>query len=46
MEKNERFKKAQQAAIVRMIGNVVLAIVKWIFGTLANSRTLMADAVN
>ncbi|MFC3883053.1 cation diffusion facilitator family transporter [Bacillus songklensis] len=46
MEKNERFKKAQQAAIVGMAGNIVLAIVKWIFGTLANSRALMADALN
>lgn len=46
VEKNERFRKAQQAALIGMAGNLVLAIVKWIFGTMANSRALMADAVN
>lgn len=46
MDKEERFKKAQIGAIVGIIGNLFLAILKWWVGIYANSRALVADAVN
>lgn len=46
VEKDERFKKAEFVAIIGIIGNFLLAILKWIVGTYANSRALIADAVN
>lgn len=46
MEKNERFKKAEFAAIIGIVGNIVLAALKWIIGIYANSRALIADAVH
>lgn len=46
MEQKDRFKQAEFVAMVGMIGNVILAIVKYIIGVYANSRALIADAVN
>ncbi|TKC20055.1 cation diffusion facilitator family transporter [Robertmurraya kyonggiensis] len=46
MQKDERFKKAEFVAIVGIVGNLILALLKWGIGLYANSRALMADAVN
>lgn len=46
METNERFRQAERAAVVGVIGNVMLAIVKGILGVMGNSRALVADAAN
>jgi len=46
LENQERFKKAEFVAIIGIIGNLVLAILKWVIGVYANSRALVADAVN
>jgi cation diffusion facilitator family transporter len=46
LAEKDRFKKAEFAAIMGIVGNVFLALVKWIIGTYANSRALIADAVN
>ncbi|WP_335869240.1 cation diffusion facilitator family transporter [Bacillus sp. 2205SS5-2] len=42
----DRFKKAEFAALVGIVGNVVLAIIKWVAGIMGNSRALIADAVH
>ena len=44
--KDERFKKAEFAAWVGIIGNIVLAAVKGLIGYTANSKALIADAVH
>lgn len=46
MQKDERFKKAEFVAIIGIVGNLILALMKWGIGLYANSRALMADAVN
>jgi cation diffusion facilitator family transporter len=46
LENHERFKKAEFAAIIGIVGNIVLAILKWGIGIYANSRALVADAVH
>ncbi|MFD0768145.1 cation diffusion facilitator family transporter [Bacillus sp. CGMCC 1.60114] len=46
MEKDERFKQAEFGAIVGIVGNIVLAIIKAIIGYVGNSKALMADAVH
>lgn len=46
MHKEERFKKAEFVAKIGIVGNLLLAIMKWIIGIYANSRALVADAVN
>lgn len=46
MQKDERFKKAEFVAKVGIVGNLLLAVMKWIIGIYANSRALIADAVN
>ena len=46
MEKDERFKQAEFGAIVGIVGNIVLAIVKGVIGYIGNSKALMADAVH
>lgn len=46
MENQERFKKAEFVAIIGIIGNLILAVLKWVIGVYANSRALVADAVN
>ncbi len=43
---DERFKKAEFAAWVGIIGNLVLAIVKGVIGYVAHSKALIADAVH
>lgn len=46
MEKEERFKKAEFAAMVGIVGNIFLAILKGIGGIAGNSRALIADAAH
>jgi cation diffusion facilitator family transporter len=46
MKKEERFRQAEFAAIVGIIGNVMLAVVKGVAGVLGNSKALLADAVH
>lgn len=41
-----RFKKAEFAAWVGIIGNLLLAVLKIVVGTIGNSRALVADAVH
>jgi len=44
--KEERFKKAEFAAWVGIIGNLLLAFIKGVIGYIANSKALIADAVH
>ena len=46
MEKDERFKQAEFGAIVGIVGNIMLAIVKAVIGYIGNSKALLADAVH
>jgi cation diffusion facilitator family transporter len=46
LEKDVRFKKAEFAAMVGVVGNIILAALKWIIGIYANSKALVADAVH
>jgi cation diffusion facilitator family transporter len=46
MSNEERFKKAEFAALVGVIGNIILALIKWWAGVAGNSRALIADAVH
>jgi cation diffusion facilitator family transporter len=46
MDKEERFKQAQFAAMIGIVGNIVLAGIKWWAGVVSNSRALVADAVH
>lgn len=46
MEKDERFKQAEFGAIVGIVGNIMLAIIKAVIGYVGNSKALMADAVH
>lgn len=46
MEKDERFKQAEFGAMVGIVGNIVLAIIKAVIGYVGNSKALMADAVH
>lgn len=46
MENQDRFKKAEFVAVIGIIGNLVLAVLKWVIGVYSNSRALVADAVN
>lgn len=46
MEKDERFKQAEFGAMVGIVGNIILAIVKAVVGYIGNSKALMADAVH
>jgi len=46
VDNEKRFKEAQTAAVVGMVGNIVLAIMKSVVGVMANSRALIADAAN
>lgn len=46
MEKEERFRQAEFAAAVGVIGNIVLAIVKGVAGVVGHSKALLADAVH
>ena len=42
----DRFKQAEFAAMVGVVGNIFLAILKGILGVIGNSRALIADAVH
>lgn len=46
MEKDERFKQAEFGAIVGIVGNIILAIIKAVIGYIGNSKALLADAVH
>ncbi|MDZ5470851.1 cation diffusion facilitator family transporter (plasmid) [Bacillus sp. 31A1R] len=46
MEKDVRFKKAEFAAMVGVVVNIVLTIIKWGVGVYSGSRALVADAVH
>lgn len=46
VEKNERFKQAEIAVWVGIIGNIVLAVGKYIAGIISGSRALIADGVH
>ncbi|MFS0861692.1 cation diffusion facilitator family transporter [Fredinandcohnia sp. 179-A 10B2 NHS] len=46
MVQNDRFKQAEKAIILGVIGNIILAAIKWIIGVQSNSRALIADAVH
>ncbi|MBM7648992.1 cation diffusion facilitator family transporter [Bacillus ectoiniformans] len=46
MQQEERFKKAEFAAMVGIVGNIALAIIKWVCGIAGNSRALIADAAH
>jgi cation diffusion facilitator family transporter len=46
MGNNDRFKQAEFAAMIGVVGNIVLAIVKGVVGVIAESRALVADAVH
>lgn len=46
MEKEERFRQAEFAAVVGIIGNIALAVVKGIVGVVGHSKALLADAVH
>lgn len=44
--KDDRFKKAEFAAWIGIVGNIFLAIIKGFIGYIANSKALIADAVH
>ncbi|MCA0992800.1 MULTISPECIES: cation diffusion facilitator family transporter [Guptibacillus] len=46
MNKEERFRKAEIAAIVGILGNIILAVLKGVIGSISNSRALIADAAH
>ncbi|WP_034757292.1 cation diffusion facilitator family transporter [Rossellomorea vietnamensis] len=46
MNHEDRFKKAEFAAMIGVVGNIVLAVIKWAAGIMGNSRALIADAVH
>ena len=46
MSTDDRFKKAEFAAMVGVVGNILLAAVKWWAGIAGNSKALIADAVH
>lgn len=46
MDQNERFKKAEFAAMLGVIINILLALIKWGVGIYSGSRALVADAVH
>ncbi len=46
LENKDRFKQAEFAAMLGVVGNVILAIIKYIVGVMAGSKALIADAVH
>ncbi|MDQ0269863.1 cation diffusion facilitator family transporter [Cytobacillus purgationiresistens] len=46
MNKETRFKQAEFAAMVGIVGNILLAIFKWWIGVYSGSKALIADAVH
>lgn len=43
---NQRFKQAEWAAWLGIVGNIILATLKWVVGVLSNSKALIADAAH
>jgi len=46
LNKKDRFKQAEFAAMVGVVGNIILAIIKGVVGVISESRALVADAVH
>lgn len=46
LDTKDRFKQAEFAAMIGIIGNILLAVAKWVIGVYANSKALIADAAN
>lgn len=46
MSNKDRFKQAEFAAMVGIVGNILLAIIKGVVGIYANSKALIADAIH
>ncbi|MED1603832.1 cation diffusion facilitator family transporter [Cytobacillus kochii] len=46
VEKEVRFKRAENAAILGMGANIALAIFKWVIGVHSGSKALIADAIH
>lgn len=46
MEQHDLFKKAEFTAMLGIVVNIILAIIKWAIGIYAGSRALIADAVH
>ncbi|WP_077618928.1 cation diffusion facilitator family transporter [Bacillus sinesaloumensis] len=46
MQEKDRFKQAEKAIIIGIVGNIILAVIKWVIGVQSNSRALVADAVH
>lgn len=46
MDTKQRFKQAEFAALLGVVGNIILTIVKSVIGVIGNSKALIADAVN
>jgi cation diffusion facilitator family transporter len=45
-QQKDRFKEAEFAAMVGVVGNIILALLKGIVGAMSNSKALVADAVH
>ncbi|MBM7605784.1 cation diffusion facilitator family transporter [Metabacillus crassostreae] len=46
MNNKDRFKQAEFAAMIGVVGNIILAIIKGVVGVISDSRALIADAVH
>lgn len=46
LSEKDRFKQAEFAAMVGVVGNIILAILKGVVGVISESRALVADAVH
>lgn len=46
MNNKDRFKQAEFAAMLGVVGNIILAIIKGVVGVISDSRALIADAVH
>ncbi|APH04262.1 cation transporter [Bacillus weihaiensis] len=46
MDNKDRFKQAEFAAMIGVVGNIILAIIKGVVGVISDSRALIADAVH
>ncbi len=46
MAEQQRFKQAEFAAWIGIVGNIILAVFKWIVGYMAGSKALIADAAH
>jgi len=46
LDNKDRFKQAEFAAMIGVVGNIILAIIKGVVGVISDSRALIADAVH